>query len=139
MAKFSSNGGHFGYLHFSKYVLSNIFNYFVCRKGFWRNNYLFHGINIEKWPFFVNFGPFWVILGHFGPFLGTQNFLNFAPCIILSLVTFSHQLSCINIVLNAFFKSFYSEIVNFELNWGFQRGQFLLVQFFGPKPPETCL
>ena len=65
------------------------------------------------------FLEFWAILSHFGPFLGTQNFLNFAPCIILSLVTFSHQLSGINIVLNAFFKSFYSEIVNFELNWGF--------------------
>ena len=65
LAKFSSNGGHFGYLDFSKYVFSNGFYWDVCRKGFLRNNYLFHGINTEKWPFFWNLGLFWAILGNF--------------------------------------------------------------------------
>ena len=63
--KFSSNGGHFGYLDLSKYIFSNRFYYYVCRKGFWRTNYLFHGIIIEKWLFFGNFGLLRVIFGHF--------------------------------------------------------------------------
>ena len=46
--KFSLNVGHFGYLDFSKYVFSNGFYWDVCRKGFLRNNYLFHGINKKK-------------------------------------------------------------------------------------------
>ena len=48
LPKFSQNGGHFGYLDFSKYVFSNGFYWDVCTKGFLRNNYLFHGINTEK-------------------------------------------------------------------------------------------
>ena len=48
LPKFSPNGGHFGYLDFSKYVFSNGFYWDVCRKGFLRNNYLFHGIKTEK-------------------------------------------------------------------------------------------
>ena len=37
----------------------------VYRKGFLRNNYLFHGIKTEKWPYFWNLGLIWPILGIF--------------------------------------------------------------------------
>ena len=102
LAKFSPNGGHFGYPDYSKYVFSNVFLYYVCRKDFWRNNYLFHGIIVEKWPFLWNFELFWAILGRFEPFLGTQNFWIVVPCIIYPLMTFCQQLSGINIVFHAF-------------------------------------
>ena len=85
------------------------------------------------------FVKFWAILGLFEPFLGTQNFWIFVPCIIYPLMTFSQQLSGINIVFHAFFKSFDSQTMNFGLKWGFLRGQFLLVQKITPKTLETCL
>ena len=85
------------------------------------------------------FVKFWAILGLFEPFLGTQNFWIFVPCIIYPLMTFSQQLSGINIVFHAFFKSFDSQTMNFGLKWGFLRGQFLLVRKITPKTLETCL
>ena len=39
--------------------------FYYIRQGFWRNNDLFHGIIMGKWPFFQNiglFGPFLAIL-----------------------------------------------------------------------------
>ena len=75
MAKFSPNGGHFGYLDFSKYVFSNVFYYYVCRKDFWRNNYLFHCIIVENSHFceiLSYFGPIWAISRY-------PEFLNFCP------------------------------------------------------------
>ena len=137
MVKFSPNGGHFGYPDFSKYVFSNVFLYYVCRKDFWRNNYLFHGIIVEKWPFLWNFELFWAILGRFEPFVGTQNFWIVVPCIIYPLMTFSQQLSGINIVFHAFFKSFDSQTMIFGLKWGFL-GVFEGPTFIGTKnQPEN--
>ena len=95
--KFLSNGGHFGYLDFSKYVFSNGFYWDVCRKGFLRNNYLFHGINTEKWPYFWNLGLIWPILGIFLANSRYPKHEMFFPCIIFHSITFTQQFSCFNL------------------------------------------
>ena len=83
------------------------------------------------------FVKFWAILGLFEPFLGTQNFWIFVPCIIYPLMTFSQQLSGINIVFHAFFKSFDSQTMIFGLKWGFL-GVFEGPTFIGTKnQPEN--
>ena len=69
----------------------------VCRKGFLRNNYLFHGINTEKWPYFWNLGLIWPILGIF---LANSRYPKremFFPCIIFHSITFTQQFSCFNL------------------------------------------
>ena len=40
-----------------------------------------------------HFGPYWTILGHSEPHVGTQNFRNVLPCIISSHMGFSQQLT----------------------------------------------
>ena len=97
MPKFSPNGGHFGYLDFSKYVFSNGFYWDVCRKGFLRNTYLFHSINVEKMTIFLEFRAIW---DHFRQFLATYRYPKheiFFPCMIFHSITFTHQFSCFNI------------------------------------------
>ena len=69
----------------------------VCRKGFLRITYLFHGINTEKWPYFWNLGLFWTILGNFYPILVTLNMRCFSPSMISHSITFTHQFSCFNL------------------------------------------
>ena len=97
LPKFSPNGGHFGYLDFSKYVFSNGFYWDVCRKGFLRNTYLFHSINVEKMTIFLEFRAIW---DHFRQFLATYRYPKheiFFPCMIFHSITFTHQFSCFNI------------------------------------------
>ena len=62
----------------------------VCRKGFLRNNYLFHGINTEKWPYFWNLGLIWPILGIFLANSRYPKHEMFFPCIIFHSITFTH-------------------------------------------------
>ena len=73
-----------------KICFSNGFYYYVCRKGFCCNDYVFYGNTMGKWPFFWN-------LGTFGAISRYPDYEMFFPCIISSSMIFSHQLSCFNI------------------------------------------
>ena len=71
---------------FLKICFQQCFYYYVCRKSFWRNNYLFHGIDSKKLIYFMALilknGHFWEIFGHFELFWAISKYpelLNFCP------------------------------------------------------------
>ena len=94
--KFSQNGGHFGYLDFSKYVFSNGFYWDVCTKCFLRNNSVL-------WHYYGKMTIFWkfrAILGHFRQLFANSRYPNhemFFPWIIFNSMTSTHPFSCFNI------------------------------------------
>ena len=139
LAKFSPQGGHFGYPDYSKYVFSNVFLYYVCRKDFWRNNYLFHGIIVEKWPFLWNFELFWAILGYFGPIWAISRYPEFLNCCPMHYLPSNDFLSAAFRHKHCFSCVFDSQTMNFGLKWGFFLRHILLSWKITPKTLETCL
>ena len=95
LAKFSQNGCHFGYLDFSKYVLAMVFTIMYVGRVFGETTMYFMEILWENDHFFE-------ILGPFEPFLAISKYPEyemFFPSIILSSMTFSHQLSCLTYIM----------------------------------------
>ena len=93
LAKFSKNECHFGYLDFSKYVLAMVFTIMYVGRVFGETTLHFMEILWENDHFFEIWGPFEPFL----PIYRYPEYEMFFPYIILSSMTFSHQLSCFNI------------------------------------------
>ena len=77
LPKFSPNGGHFGYLDFSKYVFTGMYVGMV----FWEKTIYFMALIRKNDHFFLNFGLFWAIFGNFLPIPGIPNMRCFSPAL----------------------------------------------------------